>query len=134
LEHIGCHRVDRLLGAIPPRKLAEPSASISNKDPAACRTETYESNVKGLYIIGALGGYPLIKQAMNQGYEVVESIIGNHVEPADEPPSDPFAKWAHATSVAVALAITQRNVPLLRHHHAAAARIPARQRCANART
>ena len=36
----------------------------------------YESNVKGLYIIGALGGYPLIKQAMNQGYEVVEFVLG----------------------------------------------------------
>ena len=34
-------------------------------------SETYESNVPGLYIVGALGGYPLIKQAMNQGYEVV---------------------------------------------------------------
>jgi hypothetical protein len=45
----------------------------------------YESNVKGLYIVGALGGYPLIKQAMNQGYEVVEYILGNKVEPADEP-------------------------------------------------
>ncbi len=39
----------------------------------------------GLYIIGALGGYPLIKQAMNQGYEVVEYILGRTVEPADEP-------------------------------------------------
>ena len=45
----------------------------------------YESNVKGLYIVGALGGYPLIKQAMNQGYEVVEYILGAKVEPADEP-------------------------------------------------
>ena len=48
-------------------------------------SETYESNVTGLFIVGALGGYPLIKQAMNQGYEVVESILGNQVEPADEP-------------------------------------------------
>jgi hypothetical protein len=38
-----------------------------------------------MYIVGALGGYPLIKQAMNQGYEVVEYILGNKVEPADEP-------------------------------------------------
>ena len=48
------------------------------------QSATYESNVHGLYIIGALGGYPLIKQAMNQGYEVVEYILGNPVEPADE--------------------------------------------------
>ena len=37
----------------------------------------------GLYIIGALAGYPLIKQAMNQGFEVVETILGNDVLPAD---------------------------------------------------
>jgi Fe-S-cluster-containing hydrogenase component 2/CRP-like cAMP-binding protein len=43
----------------------------------------YESNVPGLYIIGALAGYPLIKQAMNQGYEVVERLAGHPVEPAD---------------------------------------------------
>jgi hypothetical protein len=36
-----------------------------------------------MYVIGALGGYPLIKQAMNQGYEVVEYIVGNDVKPAD---------------------------------------------------
>ena len=34
-------------------------------------------------IIGALAGYPLIKQAMNQGYEVVETILGNDILPAD---------------------------------------------------
>ncbi|NND66838.1 MAG: cyclic nucleotide-binding domain-containing protein, partial [Halioglobus sp.] len=45
----------------------------------------YMSNVPGLYVIGALGGYPLIKQAMNQGYDVVEYIHGNHVEPVDTP-------------------------------------------------
>jgi Fe-S-cluster-containing hydrogenase component 2/CRP-like cAMP-binding protein len=45
----------------------------------------YESNVPGLYIVGALAGYPLIKQAMNQGYEVIETIAGRKVAPADEP-------------------------------------------------
>jgi hypothetical protein len=48
-------------------------------------SDHYESNVPGLYIIGALAGYPLIKQCMNQGYEVVEYILGNPVAPADEP-------------------------------------------------
>ena len=53
---------------------------------AARSRRHYESNVPGLYIVGALGGYPLIKQAMNQGYEVgrVRSS-GATVEPADEP-------------------------------------------------
>ena len=45
----------------------------------------YQSNVPGIYIIGALAGCPLIKQAMNQGYDVVEFINGNDIEPADQP-------------------------------------------------
>src|SRR5256885_688238 len=83
--------------------------------PAMRRSRTRSGSMaRGLYIAGAVGGYPLIKQAMNQGYEVIESILGNPVEPADEPLlRSKFANWAHATSVAQALAITQRNVPLL---------------------
>ena len=45
----------------------------------------YESNVPGLYVVGALGGFPLIKQALNQGYEVIEHIVGEDVEPTDAP-------------------------------------------------
>jgi CRP-like cAMP-binding protein/Fe-S-cluster-containing hydrogenase component 2 len=44
----------------------------------------YQSNVPGLYILGALIGYPLIKQAINQGYEVIEHLRGVAVEPADQ--------------------------------------------------
>ncbi len=40
----------------------------------------------GIYAIGALAGYPLIKHCMNQGYDVVEFISGNtELKPADEP-------------------------------------------------
>ncbi len=48
---------------------------------AGALTARYESSVPGLYVIGALGGYPLIKQAMNQGYEVVEYILGRDIAP-----------------------------------------------------
>jgi thioredoxin reductase/CRP-like cAMP-binding protein len=117
LEHIGCHRVIARLGAIPPRKLVESfGIKFPNADPAAVPqlSDTYESNVPGLYIVGALGGYPLIKQAMNQGYEVVEYILGNAVEPADEPLlKAKFQVWRRASSVSQALAIIQRNLPLL---------------------
>jgi len=44
-----------------------------------------ESSVPGLYVIGSLAGYPLIKQAMNQGYDVVERLLGHELEPADHP-------------------------------------------------
>ena len=78
-EPIECDRVIARLGATPPRKLVESfGIEFPNSDPAAVPelSSTYESNVPGLYIVGALGGYPLIKQAMNQGYEVVETILG----------------------------------------------------------
>jgi Fe-S-cluster-containing hydrogenase component 2/thioredoxin reductase len=87
-KNIECHRIIARLGAIPPRKFVE---SIGIKFPSE-RTDAipelsrhYESNVPGVYIIGSLAGYPLIKQAMNQGYDVVEFINGNDIKPADHP-------------------------------------------------
>ncbi len=117
LEVIGCHRVIARLGATPPRKLVESfGIKFPNADPASVPqlTDMYESNVPGLYIVGALGGYPLIKQAMNQGYEVVEYIRGNRVEPADEPLlKAKFANYKRARTVSHGLILLQRNVPLL---------------------
>lgn len=87
-QSIPCHRVIVRAGAIPPRKLVESfGVQFPNEDPTAIPmlSETYESNVPGLFVVGALGGYPLIKQAMNQGYEVVDTINGDTVEPVDEP-------------------------------------------------
>ena len=116
LESIPCDRVIARLGATPPRRLVESFGVVfPSKDPTAIPqlSATYESNVPGLYIIGALGGYPLIKQAMNQGYEVVEYIRGNPVEPADEPLlKAKFRDFAGAATVSEALALVQRNVPL----------------------
>ncbi len=83
-----CDRIIARLGATPQRELVEACGiSFPSQDPAAIPpvSATYESNVRGLHIIGALAGYPLIKQAMNQGYEVVEFIRGRPVAPADEP-------------------------------------------------
>jgi CRP-like cAMP-binding protein/thioredoxin reductase/Fe-S-cluster-containing hydrogenase component 2 len=45
----------------------------------------YQSTtVSGLYLLGALIGYPLIKHAINQGHEVIEHLRGNTLEPADQ--------------------------------------------------
>lgn len=85
---IPSHRVIARLGAIPPRRFVESCGiEFPNDSPGALPelSSQYESNVAGLYVIGALGGYPLIKQAMNQGYEVVEYILGNKINPADHP-------------------------------------------------
>jgi len=83
-----CHRVIARLGAIAPRKLVEGfGIRFGSKDATALPqlSPTYESSVPGLYVVGALGGYPLIKQAMNQGYEAIESACGRSVVPADQP-------------------------------------------------
>jgi len=117
LAQIACDRIIARLGANPPRKFVESCGiKFPNDDPASVPaiSPRYESNVPGLYIIGALGGYPLIKQAMNQGYEVVEYILGRHVEPADEPLlKQKFAIIPGFSSVDTALGAIQRNVRLL---------------------
>ncbi len=112
-------RIIARLGATAPRGFVEGCGVVfPNKDPASVPaiSSQYESNVKGLYIVGALGGYPLIKQAMNQGYEVVEYILGEKVEPADEPLlKAKFAPMPGFRSVEEALTRVQKNVRLLAH-------------------
>ena len=118
VESIACNRVIARLGAIPPRKLVESfGVQFPNQTMEAVPqvSSTYESNVPGLHIIGALGGYPLIKQAMNQGFEVVEYILGNAVEPADESLlKAKFVNFKRAKNVSEALALVQANVPLFK--------------------
>lgn len=115
-EGILCNRIIARIGASPPRRLVESFGIVfPNKDANAvpALSETYESNVPGLYIVGALGGYPLIKQAMNQGYEVVDTIMGLPVVPADEPLlKAKFNKFMSSAPLGEALSVIQRNVPL----------------------
>ncbi|MEO8011869.1 MAG: cyclic nucleotide-binding domain-containing protein, partial [Dokdonella sp.] len=112
-------RVIARLGATAPRGFVEACGVVfPNKDPASVPaiSAQYESNVKGLYIVGALGGYPLIKQAMNQGYEVVEYIAGSKVEPADAPLlKAKFTTLSGFRNLDEALARIQSNVPVLSH-------------------
>jgi CRP-like cAMP-binding protein/thioredoxin reductase/Pyruvate/2-oxoacid:ferredoxin oxidoreductase delta subunit len=116
-ERLLCDRVIARLGASPPRRLVEgfgvqfPSADA---DAVPRLSVTYESNVPGLYIIGALAGYPLIKQCMNQGYEVVEYILGNPVKPADEELlKKKLVSFPRDGGVSRALALVQSRVNLL---------------------
>ncbi|MEO5761990.1 MAG: cyclic nucleotide-binding domain-containing protein, partial [Vicinamibacteria bacterium] len=116
VEAIPCHRVIARLGAMPPRALVESfGIEFPNKDVSAVPrlSERYESNVPGIFIVGALGGCPLIKQAMNQGYEVVEHILGNPVEPADEDLlRAKFKAMPGIASVSDGLNLIQQNVRL----------------------
>ena len=117
LDVIECDRIICRLGAVPPRKLVESfGVRFPGDDPASVPqlSDRYESNVPGLYIIGALGGYPLIKQAMNQGYEVVEFSLGRDIEPADEPLlARKFKGFSRRMNVAQVLDLVNANVPLL---------------------
>jgi CRP-like cAMP-binding protein/thioredoxin reductase/Fe-S-cluster-containing hydrogenase component 2 len=85
---VACDHLIARLGGILPRKFLESvGVQFPNSDPGSVPAVNarYESNVPGLYILGALIGYPLIKQAMNQGFEVIEHIRGVPCEPADQP-------------------------------------------------
>lgn len=117
VEIIPCHHVIARLGASPPRKLLESfGVKFPNSDITSVPelSEQYESNVPGLYIIGTLGGCPLIKQALNHGYEVVEYILGNPVEPADEPLlKQKISCFDASCSVREGLTFIRHNAPIL---------------------
>ncbi|MGA1371223.1 MAG: cyclic nucleotide-binding domain-containing protein [Pseudomonadales bacterium] len=83
---IECHLIIARLGSIPPRKFLESCGiAFSSELPGALPVidGRFQSAVPGLYIVGSLSGCPLIKQAMNQGQDVVDYIAGNDIKPAD---------------------------------------------------
>jgi CRP-like cAMP-binding protein/Fe-S-cluster-containing hydrogenase component 2/thioredoxin reductase len=87
IEIIACNRVIARLGAEPPRDLLKRfGIQFQNNDEAALPLlkSSAESSISGMYVIGALAGYPLIKQAINQGYDVVERIMGRPIESLDD--------------------------------------------------
>lgn len=114
---VSCDRIIARLGAIPPRRFLEQDCGIefTSEDRTATPKvfDKYESSIAGLHIIGALAGAPLIKQAMNQGYETIEYIVGNEVEPADEPLLRAKFEQSPYHNVREALAVISHNVPLL---------------------
>lgn len=113
---VECSRIIARLGAVPPRGFVESCGiEFPGDDPTTLPelTNRYESNVPGLYVIGALGGYPLIKQAMNQGYEVAEFIAGNAILPADHGILEQkFSRLPFDTDVEATLALIRERIPL----------------------
>ncbi|MEE4300949.1 MAG: cyclic nucleotide-binding domain-containing protein [Pseudomonadales bacterium] len=113
---IAVDRIIARLGAVPQRKLVESfGVEFPNADANALPvlSTQYESNVPGMYIIGALGGYPLIKQAMNQGYETVEYILGNRIQPADHPLLEKkFEALPYGLEVDEVLSLMQERIPI----------------------
>src|SRR3546814_5844997 len=87
-EKIACDVIVARLGSVAPRGCVE-SMGIEftgpDREAFPKLSPTFESTVPGIFVIGALAGYPLIKHCMNQGYDVVEFINGNSgLTPADE--------------------------------------------------
>ena len=117
VERIPCHRVIARLGALPSRPQLESfGVGFSTPDLEALPqlSSHYESSIPGVYIIGALAGYPLIKQGINQGYEVIEYILGNPVEPADSTLlREKFANFCSDRGIDDVLQKIRKSVPLL---------------------
>jgi CRP-like cAMP-binding protein/Fe-S-cluster-containing hydrogenase component 2/thioredoxin reductase len=103
------------LGATPPRALLESFGvrfAGSGREAKPVLTQYHESSVPGLYLIGAVTGRDLIKLGMNQGYEVVEHLLGHEVEPADEEILRQRLPYWPGT-VRERIALLRRQVPLL---------------------
>ena len=83
-----CDRVIARLGALPPRGFLE-ACGVGFTGAAVTAlpllSENYESTVPGLYIVGALTGHSLLKHCLNQGFEVIENILGHPVDPIFDP-------------------------------------------------
>jgi CRP-like cAMP-binding protein/thioredoxin reductase/Fe-S-cluster-containing hydrogenase component 2 len=103
------------LGADAPRKFFESigiTFSGTGKDSRPILSEVHESSVPGLYLIGAASGRDLIKLGMNQGYEVIEHLMGREVEPADEAVLKERLPYWEGT-VRERIAMLRKRAPLL---------------------
>ncbi len=113
---VSCDLVIARLGAIPPRSFIEQCGIVFPSDSLEAipeLTPQYESNVSGIYIVGALAGYPLIKQAMNQGHDVVEYINGNDVTPVDFPLLQlKLELLPYVAEIEDILSLYQRRIPM----------------------
>ncbi|MDQ4087419.1 MAG: NAD(P)-binding domain-containing protein [Pseudomonadota bacterium] len=117
-QKIKCDRIIARMGSSPPRKFVESCGiqfSSDSKDAYPTLSPQFESTKAGIYVIGALAGYPLIKHCMNQGYDVIEFINGNtDLKPADEPILEKkFSVLPGQRSVTEWLAFLRRRVSIL---------------------
>ena len=117
-EAIRCDRIIARMGSAAPRAFVEGCGiefSSSDREAFPKLSSVFESTKPGIFVIGALAGYPLIKHCMNQGYDVVEFINGNtSLKPADEPIlAAKFARFKANRSVDQWLEMLRRNVMIL---------------------
>ncbi len=100
---------------IPRQFLEQCGVTFASDDPRALPIleAQYQSEVPGLFLIGSVGGKDLIKYGLNQGYEVIEYLLGHAVEPADEPQLRTVLQRLPGDSVSAKLALMQARIPLL---------------------
>ena len=117
-ERIPCDRIIARIGSAPPRGFVEQCGiEFTSADRLAFPklSPVFESTAPGIFVIGALAGYPLIKHCMNQGHDVVEFINGNTtLKPADEPILEAkFKDLPGGRSVSEWLEFLRTNVSIL---------------------
>lgn len=113
-----CDRIIARMGSAPPRAFVEAcGVEFASGDRLAFPklSPVFETTAPGIFVIGALAGYPLIKHCMNQGHDVVEFINGNTgLKPADEPILEAkFAGLPAGRSVTEWLDYLRANVGIL---------------------
>jgi len=106
------------MGSFPPRAFVEAAGVLFTSEARTAFPQlspTFESTAPGIYVIGALAGYPLIKHCMNQGHDVVEYIAGaTDLKPADEPILEAkLASLPGGLTVAQWLEFLRRRVEIL---------------------
>jgi len=117
-ETIRCDRIIARMGSAAPRAFVEACGvefTSADREAFPKLSPVFETTHAGIYAIGALAGYPLIKHCMNQGHDVVEIINGNTaLKPADEPIlAAKFAGLPGNQSVAYWLGTIRANVTIL---------------------
>jgi cGMP-dependent protein kinase 2 len=117
-ETIRCDRIIARMGSAAPRAFVEACGiefSSPDREAFPKLTPTFESTKPGIFVIGALAGYPLIKHCMNQGYDVIEFINGNQdLLPADEPLlAAKFVRFRAKRSVDQWLELLRKNIAIL---------------------
>ncbi len=114
---IPCNRIIARTGSRPPREFVEGigvAFASEEREAFPALTSTFESTKPGVFVIGALAGYPLIKHCMNQGYDVIEFLNGNTaLKPADQPIlEEKFAALPGRQPVEHWLEVIGRNVSI----------------------
>jgi Fe-S-cluster-containing dehydrogenase component/thioredoxin reductase len=85
---VECDLLVARIGALPPREFLEDMGiefEGPNREAMPRISDRCETTVPGIYLAGALAGRPLIKHAMNQGFEVIQHMLGKPVSCAEMP-------------------------------------------------